>query len=77
MRLPAAAPCAAATTALERRLRGWSCNNETATDLQGLGFNPTPDSDPNPNPNPDPDSNQAAGDEAGLDDDALPANGHG
>ena len=45
LQLPAAAPCAnpnLETTALERLLRGWQCNNETATDLQGLGLSLTP-----------------------------------
>ena len=36
LRLPTPAPCASVTASLERQLRGWQCNNETTTDLQGV-----------------------------------------
>ena len=50
LRLPTPAPCASVTASLERQLRGWQCNNETTTDLQGVThrryrmqrLNPTP-----------------------------------
>ena len=42
LRLPDPAPCG---SNLERLLRDYQCNNETATDLQGLGLNPDPTPD--------------------------------
>jgi len=56
LRLPDPAPC---SSDLERLLRSWQCDNETATDLQGLGLIPDPTPELLPGPDPKPNPNQA------------------